>query len=119
MSYQKHIWVAKEIIRKERLNHIEDGIFNEEQRAMDVENNLSQILTNEIERASDTETEISNRVTQNTMDIAVLNANSGYRLVEDHTTLDNPKDNIIYIEKNEDDVYEQWIYQDEWIKIGG
>ena len=37
MAYQKHIWVTKEIIRREYLQNMEDGIYNEEQRAIAAE----------------------------------------------------------------------------------
>lgn len=37
MSYQKHTWVSKEIITATNLNHIESGIYNEEQRAEEAE----------------------------------------------------------------------------------
>lgn len=114
MSYQKHVWVTKEIIRKERLNHIEDGIYDEEQRAVSVESNLLQQINAEAQRAMGYESSIMNAVVQ----IQAQLNNSGYLLVEDHTNVESPKDNVIYIELN-GTVYEQWIYQNQWIKIGG
>ena len=51
MAYQKHIWITKEIIRREYLQNIEDGIYNEEQRAIEAEGLLSQSITDEHDRA--------------------------------------------------------------------
>ena len=118
MSYQKHTWVAKEIIKKAGLNHIEEGIYNEEERAIGVENSLAQQLNTEIQRATNEESSIGNRVTQNAMSIAEINANNGYRLIANHSAIDEPKDNIIYI-KNNGGIYKLWIYQAGWIQIGG
>ena len=46
--YQKHIWVTREIIRREYLQNIEDGIYDEQQDRLQVEGELSQGLTDEI-----------------------------------------------------------------------
>lgn len=37
MGYKKHEWMTKEIIRREYLQNMEDGIYNEEQRAIAAE----------------------------------------------------------------------------------
>lgn len=44
MSYQKHVWVSKEIIYGTNLNHIESGIYNEEQRALLAEQKLEEAV---------------------------------------------------------------------------
>lgn len=68
MSYDKHNWVKNEIIRAKNLNHIEDGIYEEEQRARNAEELLGTEIANERTRASNAETQLAN-------DIASLNAN--------------------------------------------
>jgi hypothetical protein len=64
MSYQKHTWVSNEIIKKGQLNNIENGIYNEEQRALEQEELLQQAITNEVTRATNREGEIASTVTQ-------------------------------------------------------
>ena len=59
MAYQKHTWVTKEIIRREYLQNIEDGIYNEEQRAIEEETALGNRLTGERDRAVAKENEIA------------------------------------------------------------
>lgn len=147
MSYQKHVWVKNEIIRGKQLNHLEEGIYNEEQRASNAEELLSQSISNESSRASIAEDTIDNKVTLNTQAIALLNASSstigsvdykiaqaisetgGYKVVEDHTLVVNPSTQFIYLEPDEtvvgDDKFSEWIwyYNDdelayEWRKIG-
>jgi len=45
MPYRKHIWVNGEIIKADLLNNIENGIYNEEQRAMTAESTLDGKIT--------------------------------------------------------------------------
>lgn len=40
MSYQVHVWRTKEVIQAKNLNHLENGIYNEEQRALEAEQEL-------------------------------------------------------------------------------
>ena len=63
MSYQKHNWVKNEIIRAKQLNHIEDGIYEEEQRARNVEEILDAAITNEESRATNIESQLDNSIT--------------------------------------------------------
>ena len=49
--YQKHTWVSKEVIRREYLQNIEDGIYNEQERAIAAENALSGSISDETSRA--------------------------------------------------------------------
>ena len=49
--YQKHTWVSKEVIRREYLQNIEDGIYNEQERAIAAENALSGSISEETSRA--------------------------------------------------------------------
>lgn len=72
MSYQKHTWVKNEVIRGKQLNHLEDGVYNEEQRAIEVENGLASDISDEITRASTEEDSLSNRITLNTQQLAKL-----------------------------------------------
>ena len=44
MGYQKHVWVRKEIIYATTLNHIESGIYDEEQRAIAAEQKLEEAV---------------------------------------------------------------------------
>lgn len=76
MSYQKHTWVTEEIIRGKHLNNIEDGIYNEEQRAMAEEEDLWQNLRNEVNRAVIREDELEADIVANTNAIDVLNGDS-------------------------------------------
>ena len=62
MSYQKHLWVKNEIIRAKQLNHIEDGIYNEEQRATNEEELISQAVQSETSRATLAESALSNNI---------------------------------------------------------
>lgn len=64
MPYQKHIWVSKEIIRREYLQNIEDGIYNEEQRAIEAENSLQTQLDSESGRATSKENQILGSLTE-------------------------------------------------------
>lgn len=141
MSYQKHTWVTNEIIRGKNLNHIEEGIYNEEQRASVAEENLSGNLSNESTRAQNAEGALSGRITQNTNAINTLNADEntqgsvdykiaqalqdvgGYKVVQDHTQVQNPSDKYIYLEPDNtvtgDDKFREWIYVDNtWKMIG-
>ena len=76
MSYTKKVWISGEIITSKGLNHIEDGIFSEEQRATSVEQSLGQNISDEATRAINAETQLSNRITQNTSAITTLNGDS-------------------------------------------
>lgn len=62
--YQKHTWVTKEIIRREYLQNIEDGIYQEQQDAEAAETALENALNTETLRAKAKETEIANNLTQ-------------------------------------------------------
>lgn len=66
MSYQKHVWVAGEIIRGKTLNHIEEGIYNEEQRAKDREDAIASGLDDEYTRASGAESGLQNTINGHT-----------------------------------------------------
>jgi len=132
MSYQKHTWVKNELIRANQLNHIENGIYGEEQRALNAEEILASNLSDETERATNAEEGLSTRITANTQDIALLNASSstpgsvdykiaqavkdsgGYKVVEDHTQVVSPSTKYIYLEPDPSatgsDVFEEWIY---------
>ena len=57
--YQKHIWVTKEIIRREYLQNIEDGIYDEQQARLSAESELSDDITAENSRAVAKENELS------------------------------------------------------------
>lgn len=76
MSYQKHTWVTEEIIRGKHLNNIEDGIYNEEQRAIEEESTISQNLSNEVSRATQKDNAHDASIAANTSAIATLNGNS-------------------------------------------
>ena len=62
--YQKHTWVSKEIIRREYLQNIEDGIYNEQKRAIEAENNLAEAIADETSRAVAKENSLSQSVTE-------------------------------------------------------
>lgn len=134
MAYQKHNWVNKEIIKADQLNHIENGIYQEEQRAVQAEEILNQSVNNEITRASGVEDSLSNRITQNTQAITTLNADEntpgsvdykiahsaqdfgGYKIVMDHTLVANPSDKYIYLEPDAQatgsDKFSEWVWTD-------
>lgn len=61
--YQKHTWVTKEIIRREYLQNIEDGIYQEQQDAEAAETALENALAAEEQRARSSETTIQNNLT--------------------------------------------------------
>lgn len=90
MSYQKHTWVTNEIIRGKQLNHIEDGIYNEEQRAKNAEDGLDARIDS-IERDT-----------------------GAYKVVSDHTQVSNPSSKYIYLEPDAQatgaDKFKEWIY---------
>lgn len=44
MNYQVHVWRTKEVIQAKNLNHIEEGIYEEEQRALQAENELREAI---------------------------------------------------------------------------
>lgn len=147
MSYQKHIWVKNEIIRGDNLNHIESGIYDEEQRALGAEESLLESIDNEYSRATTEEGILSGRITATESSITTLNGSSsvvgsvdykiaqatqdmgGYKVVSDHTQVVNPSDKYIYLEPDEtatgNDKFEEWIYHYdetqstyEWVMIG-
>lgn len=62
MNYVKHKWVTREVIREQYLNHIEDGIYNEEFRARTAEDYLQEQINNEAERAINSETAINTNI---------------------------------------------------------
>lgn len=134
MAYQKHTWVNKEIIKADQLNHIEGGIYNEEQRAMQAEELVGQSVTNEVTRATQAEGLLSNRVTATESAITTLNADDqtpgsvdykiahsseemgGYKVVADHTAVVSPSDKYIYLEPDPlatgSDKFNEWIWTD-------
>lgn len=134
MAYQKHNWVNKEIIKADQLNHIENGIYQEEQRAVQAEEILNQSVGNEVTRASGVEDSLGNRITQNTQAITTLNADEntpgsvdykiahsaqdfgGYKIVMDHTLVANPSDKYIYLEPDAQatgsDKFSEWVWTD-------
>lgn len=61
--YSKHTWVSREVIRREYLQNIEDGIYNEQERAIAAEQGLSGDVTTETERAVAREDSILARLT--------------------------------------------------------
>lgn len=61
--YQKHTWVTKEIIRREYLQNIEDGIYQEQQDAEAAETALENAIEAEEQRAKSSETTIQNNLT--------------------------------------------------------
>ena len=75
MNYVKKVWKSKEIIKAKDLNHIEDGIYNEEQRAKNAESEISQAITSEYTRAIGAEGDLGNAISQNTSAIQTLNGN--------------------------------------------
>ena len=66
MAYEKHIWVDQEIIRDYNLNHIEDGIADEESRAITRENEIAGNITTEKTRATQAEQSLSNAISSET-----------------------------------------------------
>lgn len=57
--YQKHTWVSKEIIRREYLQNIEDGIYDEQQERILSESNIETSITAERTRAVAKESELN------------------------------------------------------------
>lgn len=134
MAYQKHRWVHKEIIKAENLNHIEEGIYDEETRAMQAEELLGQSSSTESSRAIQAETALGSRITQTENAITTLNANDqtpgsvdykiaqaaqdfgGYKIVMDHTLVANPSDKYIYLEPDNQatgsDKFSEWVWTD-------
>lgn len=53
--YKKHIWVTREIIRREYLQNISDGIYDEQQARLQAEAELAQDLADEVSRATNAE----------------------------------------------------------------
>ncbi len=58
MAYQKHNWVTREVIRREHLQNIEDGIYNEQERGEEAESTLDSKISGEISRAQSKEAEL-------------------------------------------------------------
>ncbi len=63
MSYQKHNWITREIIRRQLLQNIEDGIYNEQERAIAAEVELGAVLSTETSRAVAKENQLNSAVT--------------------------------------------------------
>lgn len=63
MAYNRHVWVPEEIIMDYNLNNMEEGIVNEETRAIEAESTLASKLQSEITRATNSENTISASVT--------------------------------------------------------
>ena len=63
MSYQKHNWITREIIRRQLLQNIEDGIYNEQERAIAAEVELGAALSTETSRAVTKENQLNSAVT--------------------------------------------------------
>lgn len=57
--YQKHIWVTREIIRREYLQNISDGIYDEQQARLQAEAELAQAIADEESRATSAEEALS------------------------------------------------------------
>lgn len=57
--YQKHIWVTREIIRREYLQNIEDGIYDEQQERLLQEAEIRQDIQDETDRATAEEDALS------------------------------------------------------------
>lgn len=136
MSYQKHNWVSNEIIRKTPLNNIEQGIYNEEQRAKEQEELLSELISDEVTRSTNRETVLAGTI--NTLNVTLtqkintLNGDStvegsvdykieqatanagGYKITLDHTAEVNPSTKYIYLEEDSTatglDKFEEWIW---------
>lgn len=127
MSYQKHKWVTNEIIREKWLNHIEDGIYGEEQRAMNAEESLSsdieaqrewtnQQIENLASSVITSESVLDDKISTNTTAINTLNSGAGtvgsvdykiaqamsdmggYIITLDHTQEESPSTHYIYLE---------------------
>ncbi len=134
MSYQKHLWVSKEIITSKNLNHLEDGVYQEEQRAILAEQNLTQSVGSETLRAESAESALSTRVGATENAITTLNGNDqvvgsvdykiaqattdigGYKVVMDHTAVSNPSNKYIYLEPDNSatgtDKFSEWVWTD-------
>lgn len=72
MNYVKHKWVTREVIREQYLNHIEDGIYNEEFRARTAEDYLNSLINNEAERAINAENTTNTNVANLRTDVTNL-----------------------------------------------
>lgn len=75
MSYQKHVWISEEIIRGKHLNNIEDGIYNEQERAEEAESDLLSALNAEISRSTIKDAQLQETVSSHTDILNVLNGN--------------------------------------------
>lgn len=62
MSYQKHNWITREIIRRQLLQNIEDGIYNEQERAIAAEVELGAALSTETSRAVEKENQLNSSI---------------------------------------------------------
>lgn len=60
--YQKHIWVTKEVIRREYLQNISDGIYDEQQDRLLQEGLLNDDIVAESNRAKQAEQNITNNL---------------------------------------------------------
>lgn len=60
--YQKHIWVTKEVIRREYLQNISDGIYDEQQDRLLKEGLLNDDIVAESNRAKQAEQNITNNL---------------------------------------------------------
>lgn len=60
--YQKHIWVTKEVIRREYLQNIEDGIYDEQQERLLQEGLINDAITAEENRAKGAEQTLTNNL---------------------------------------------------------
>ena len=66
MNYEPHTWINREIITDEKMNHIEEGIYNEEERATDSEDYINERIDNEIERATNAESTLTRNLNAET-----------------------------------------------------
>ena len=114
MNYEKHIWVSGEIIRSKQLNHIENGIYDEESRARIAEEALNTSISL---NTSAINTLNANSSTPGSVDYKIAQATSqigGYKVVADHTQVQNPSDKYIYLEPDDtatgNDKFREWIY---------
>lgn len=62
VPYQKHPWVSKEIIRRDYLNNIEDGIYDEQERAIAAEETLTTRIATEETRAKNKENTLQTNI---------------------------------------------------------
>lgn len=83
--YQKHIWVTKEIIRREYLQNIEDGIYDEQQERLTQEEALNQAILDEEGRARRAEVALGNSIDAETVRATAAENNLASNIVTERT----------------------------------